>query len=205
MVIKQCRTLDDYRNLIQEDQGEAALLCQEFLVASPISSAICRNMLIYMAPTVLSQILAGFGFSLKPKGALFLGASEDIERGMARFSPVNSRWRILSNIGVRTGRYAARSAAAFHQPRIDWRPSRRPCSWTRTCASAGSAGRSRANRHACPAVISTSRISRSASRQPWRRRGGARQSALSQSPEGRSDSSRHRHAGHGRFQLRRRL
>ena len=57
----------------------------------------CRNMLIYLNPTIQAQLLAMFSYSLRAERFLFLGVSESIDRGTARFRAVSARWRIFRN------------------------------------------------------------------------------------------------------------
>lgn len=77
---------------------------------------VCRNMLIYMAPALQSQVLTTFSFALRPGGFLFLGASETIERSSSRFQPVDVRWRIFSNVAKASARDASRRNKHNHFP-----------------------------------------------------------------------------------------
>ncbi|WNM56668.1 chemotaxis protein CheB [Candidatus Nitrospira allomarina] len=55
----------------------------------------CRNLLIYMEPTLQNQMFAVFHYSLNPEGYLFLGASEQAEDQTRFFRPVNKRFRVF--------------------------------------------------------------------------------------------------------------
>ncbi len=65
---------------------------------------VCRNMMIYVSPPMQSQLLATFAYSLLPRRFLFLGASEGVERALARFRPLDKRWRIFQNANKMSNR-----------------------------------------------------------------------------------------------------
>ena len=54
----------------------------------------CRNMLIYLNTELQSRVMAVFQYALRPKGLLFLGASETVGPERDRFSALSMRWKI---------------------------------------------------------------------------------------------------------------
>lgn len=55
----------------------------------------CRNLLIYLQPSMQKKVLAYFTFSLKPRGFLFLGASESVGDQAHYFTTYNQKWKIF--------------------------------------------------------------------------------------------------------------
>jgi two-component system CheB/CheR fusion protein len=56
----------------------------------------CRNMLIYLQPSVQNKALGMFHFALKANGALFLGPSESAGGLSDEFKAIDGRWRIFA-------------------------------------------------------------------------------------------------------------
>ena len=56
----------------------------------------CRNLLIYLEPSVQSKALPMFHYALRPEGFLFLGASESIGKFTHLFQPVDRKHKIYS-------------------------------------------------------------------------------------------------------------
>jgi two-component system CheB/CheR fusion protein len=54
----------------------------------------CRNLLIYLEPTVQKKLVALFHFALRDGGALFLGNAETIGQQEELFEPISKKWRI---------------------------------------------------------------------------------------------------------------
>lgn len=54
----------------------------------------CRNVLIYMQPDLQQQVLRSLHFSLKSKGILFLGESENLGGLAEEFEPLERKWKI---------------------------------------------------------------------------------------------------------------
>ncbi len=54
----------------------------------------CRNLLIYLQPSMQQKVLAYFTFSLKPQGFLFLGASETVGDQGEYFKTYDHKWKI---------------------------------------------------------------------------------------------------------------
>lgn len=63
-----------------------------------IDLVTCRNMMIYLNPSIQKNLLTNFQFSLNFLGYLFLGPSESLGAVKDAFSPVNSKWNIYKKI-----------------------------------------------------------------------------------------------------------
>jgi len=55
----------------------------------------CRNLLIYLKPTLQSQIIPLFHYSLRPSGYLFLGSSENLSRHTELFVSLDRKNRVF--------------------------------------------------------------------------------------------------------------
>ncbi|MBK8048732.1 MAG: hypothetical protein IPK16_17370 [Anaerolineales bacterium] len=55
----------------------------------------CRNMLIYLQPSLQRKVLSTFQFSLNPGGYLFLGSSESLGETGSAYSIENVRWKVF--------------------------------------------------------------------------------------------------------------
>ena len=60
----------------------------------------CRNLLIYLDPTVQKRVIALFHFALKEEGVLFLGNAETIGPQQGLFAPIEKKWRIYRRLPV---------------------------------------------------------------------------------------------------------
>ena len=56
----------------------------------------CRNLLIYLEAVLQKKLLPLFHYSLKPKGILFLGSSENIGGSADLFSASDRKWKIFT-------------------------------------------------------------------------------------------------------------
>jgi two-component system CheB/CheR fusion protein len=56
----------------------------------------CRNVLIYLQPTLHARIFALFHYALKPSGILLLGNSESVGVASAMFAPLDKKLRIYT-------------------------------------------------------------------------------------------------------------
>ena len=54
----------------------------------------CRNLLIYLQPSMQRKVLGYFAFSLRPQGFLFLGASETVGEQADYFKTYDQKWKI---------------------------------------------------------------------------------------------------------------
>ncbi|MEJ2643221.1 MAG: protein-glutamate O-methyltransferase CheR, partial [Desulfosarcinaceae bacterium] len=114
--------------LISRNIREMVVFAQHNLIHDPpftnIDLISCRNLLIYLQPTLQQKILDYFGFSLNPRGLLFLGSSETTGEREDCFEPLDHRWKIYRSNGkggeCRPGREFSR---ALFQPGRQMRPS----------------------------------------------------------------------------------
>src|SRR4030095_16830223 len=76
----------------------------------------CRNLLIYLEPTLQKTIIPALHYALRPSGVLMLGASESLSGFPDLFAPVDKKHRIYSKkVGsTRPGFHFARSTAGPH-------------------------------------------------------------------------------------------
>ncbi len=91
---------------VEEDGGyrickplrETVVFARQNLLGDPPFSRIdlisCRNLLIYLESSLQKQIMPTFHYALKPKGFLFLGASESIGPFAELFEPVDKKHKI---------------------------------------------------------------------------------------------------------------
>lgn len=79
---------------------DAVVFARQNLLSDPPFSRMdlisCRNLLIYLAAGPQQAILPTFHYALKPKGYLFLGASESIGSFTDLFEPVDKKHRIYA-------------------------------------------------------------------------------------------------------------
>lgn len=62
---------------------------------SKIDFLSCRNMLIYFQPILQNRVLSLFHYALNPKGFLFLGTSETVNKSNNVFTVYDSKWKIF--------------------------------------------------------------------------------------------------------------
>jgi len=70
---------------------------QNLLTEAPFSKLdliSCRNLLIYIEPSVQRRLMSLFAFALGPGGYLFLGKSDGTASQNSLFLPVSTKWRI---------------------------------------------------------------------------------------------------------------
>lgn len=92
---------DRYR--IKKAIREKVTFAPHNLLADPpfsrLDIATCRNVLIYLEPTVQRRVLRMLHFALKPKGVLMLGSSESTRRDGGFFEPIDAKHRIYRRVG----------------------------------------------------------------------------------------------------------
>jgi two-component system CheB/CheR fusion protein len=85
---------------------EMVVFAQHNIIADPpftnIDLISCRNLLIYLQPTLQKKALEMFNFSLNPNGILFLGTSETTGEMSSFFEPKHHKWKIYESRGKRT-------------------------------------------------------------------------------------------------------
>jgi two-component system CheB/CheR fusion protein len=96
------------RFFVEEDGGyrilkslrESVVFARQNLISDPPFSRMdlisCRNLMIYLEPSLQKKALPTFHYALKPEGFLFLGASESIGNFTDLFEPVDKKQRIYS-------------------------------------------------------------------------------------------------------------
>jgi two-component system CheB/CheR fusion protein len=79
---------------------EMVVFARQNLISDPPFSRMdlisCRNLLIYLEPTLQQKALPTFHYALKPGGFLFFGASESIGAFTDLFEPVDKKQKIYS-------------------------------------------------------------------------------------------------------------
>jgi two-component system CheB/CheR fusion protein len=96
------------RFFVQEDGGyrvnkslrEMVVFARQNLISDPPFSRMdlisCRNLLIYLEPSVQKKAFPTFHYALKPEGFLFLGASESIGNFTTLFEVADKKHKIYS-------------------------------------------------------------------------------------------------------------
>ena len=56
----------------------------------------CRNLMIYLGPSLQEKALQIFQYALKPRGVLMLGCSETVDDYSSRFSPLDEKRKVFS-------------------------------------------------------------------------------------------------------------
>ncbi len=91
---------------------EMVVFARQNLISDPPFSRLdlvsCRNLLIYLEPSLQKRALPTFHYALKPKGYLFLGASESIAGYTDLFEPADKKHKIFVKKAAPTH--------AFHLP-----------------------------------------------------------------------------------------
>ena len=109
------------RRFFQEEEGgyriskslrEMVVFARQNLIADPPFSRMdlisCRNLLIYLEPSLQQKAFPTFHYALKPHGFLILGASESIGGFTDLFEPVDRKHKIFAKKPA--------PALAFHMP-----------------------------------------------------------------------------------------
>ena len=112
---------DRLRRFFFEEQGgyrvskslrEMVVFARQNLFGDPPFSRMdlisCRNLLIYVGPSLQKRAMPTFHYALKPSGILFLGASESVGGFTELFEPVDKKYKIYSRKTAPT--------PAFHMP-----------------------------------------------------------------------------------------
>ena len=92
---------------------EMVVFARQNLISDPPFSRMdlisCRNLLIYLEPSLQKKALPTFHYALKPEGFLFLGASESIGGFTDLFEPVDKKHKIYSKKAAPTPAFHCRS------------------------------------------------------------------------------------------------
>jgi PAS domain S-box-containing protein len=85
---------------ISKQLREMVVFARQNLIADPPFSRMdvvsCRNLMIYLEPSLQRKLLPTFHYALKPEGVLFLGASESIGGFTDLFEPLDKKHKIYS-------------------------------------------------------------------------------------------------------------
>lgn len=85
---------------------EMVVFARQNLISDPPFSHIdlisCRNLLIYLEPSLQQKAIPTFHYALNPEGFLFLGASESIAGFTNLFEPVDRKHKIFARKAVPT-------------------------------------------------------------------------------------------------------
>jgi two-component system CheB/CheR fusion protein len=75
----------------------------------------CRNLLIYLQPTLQKRVLPVFHYALKPEGVLLLGNSESVGELVDLFAVLDRKWKLYRR---KEGATAYRPSMVSHRPRL---------------------------------------------------------------------------------------
>ena len=96
---------------------EMVVFARQNLISDPPFSRLdlitCRNLLIYLEPSLQKKVFPVFHYALKPHGFLWLGASESIGGFTELFAPLDRKHKIYSK--------KAAATPAFHLPAMNQR------------------------------------------------------------------------------------
>ncbi len=122
------------RRFFQEEYGgyrinkslrELVVFARQNLIADPPFSRMdlisCRNLLIYLEPSLQQKTFPTWHYALKPHGFLVLGASESVGGFTDLFEPVDRKHKIFSK--------KPESALPFHMSEKDSKHERIPPKW----------------------------------------------------------------------------
>ena len=88
---------------VRQELRELVVFAPQNVLQDPPFSRLdivtCRNLLIYLEPSVQQRVLALLHFGLREGGALFLGTSETIAGAEDLFEPIDKKARIFRRVG----------------------------------------------------------------------------------------------------------
>lgn len=91
---------------VSKQLREMVVFARQNLIADPPFSRLdlvsCRNLLIYLEPSLQKKLLPTFHYALKPEGFLFLGASESVGGFTDLFAPADKRHKIYTRKAAAT-------------------------------------------------------------------------------------------------------
>ncbi len=110
-------TADGYR--ISKSIRDACVFSRHNLLVDPPFSRIdlvsCRNLLIYLEPSLQRRVIPILHYALRPDGYLWLGGAEALGAYRALFDTLDSKHKIYTKRGG-NGRHVARAARRSQQP-----------------------------------------------------------------------------------------
>jgi two-component system CheB/CheR fusion protein len=87
---------------ISKPLRQAVVFARQNLLSDPPFSRMdlisCRNLLIYVEPSLQEKVMATFHFALRPKGSLLLGAAESVGSCADLFEPLDKKHKIYFRI-----------------------------------------------------------------------------------------------------------
>lgn len=99
---------------VAERLREIVLFAPQSIIRDPPFSRLdlisCRNVLIYLQPSLQRRVLQTFHYALKPGGILFLGGAENAEEVPHLFRPVDREHRLFERIGDSAARSSSYSS-----------------------------------------------------------------------------------------------
>ena len=108
---------DGYR--ISKSIRDACVFSRHNLLVDPPFSRIdlvsCRNLLIYLEPSLQRRVIPILHYALRPDGYLWLGGAEALGAYRALFDTLDSKHKIYTKRGG-NGRHVARAARRSQQP-----------------------------------------------------------------------------------------
>jgi two-component system CheB/CheR fusion protein len=97
-------TRDDHRYVIAKSIRESVVFAVQNVIGDPPFSNLdlvsCRNVLIYLAPSVYERLMSLFQFALKPGGYLFLGSAESAKPRGAWSDSLSTGAQIFQRLGT---------------------------------------------------------------------------------------------------------
>lgn len=91
----------EYYKVCKELREKLVFATHNMIIDPPFNKTdliTCRNLLIYLQPSIQKKIIGFFDFSLHSNGYLFLGSSETIGEYAHSFELLESRWKIYRHI-----------------------------------------------------------------------------------------------------------
>jgi two-component system, chemotaxis family, CheB/CheR fusion protein len=94
---------EEHSYRVSKDLRECVVVAEQNLLTDPPFSKLdlisCRNLLVYLEPSVQDRLIGLLHFGLLEGGYLFLGSAESIGAHDDLFEPVSKKWRIYRRIG----------------------------------------------------------------------------------------------------------
>jgi two-component system CheB/CheR fusion protein len=98
--IKQFFTTEGEGYRINSSIREMVVFAQQNVIKDPpftkLDLLLCRNVLIYLEPTLQNKLISLFGYSLNPDGLLVLGSAETLGKENKQFFDVDPRLKIYA-------------------------------------------------------------------------------------------------------------
>ena len=89
---------------IKKEIRDKVIFATQNVISDPPFSKLdmisCRNLLIYINPSIQQKIFKIFNYALNPKGLLFLGNSESLGESANLFSTIDRKFKLFTNKAV---------------------------------------------------------------------------------------------------------